>query len=309
METFEIVFPMLFSGMVPLLIIFAIAAIIEGKNDMHKSNVIKHVYFYLVSLITLVASVISLGFVLKVGLTSTVFSDAAAYEYATQPPALYLGNVDKSSDASCDGECIYTEDEIQQISQWKGEYTAWLENRDMDAREQSSLVSSLSVLIVAIPLFFIHFRSVQKEAKASDSEEHRRRVIRPTYFYLSSLIGLVMIIVFGSMLVNLGLKTYVFTKADTEESYRYAPTEVDPSVRGSLSAVAGCEADCGFDAETIQYAERYDADFDEWSETREGSSRKQSEAANEIAFLLVAIPLFWYHWHVARREGKESSSV
>ncbi len=292
-------------------IVFIAVAIAEGKHTMNKDKVIKRVYFYLVSLITLMTLVVSVGFLLKSALTSTLFTQADNYSrYSDPPPELYLydakGMEENSTEIICEGGCEFSASQKDQVETWVSEYRSWENNRDSNSENQRDIVTNLSLLLVALPLFIIHYRSVQKSAHQS-SKENSHQIIRPTYFYIASLVGIVMIIIYGSMLINLGLKTYIFTAADDDVDERYGYV-VSPHSETSMASIKSCQAACGFSEDVATYAEQYDTDYETWQNRDTNAGRKHDEAAYEIAYLLVAIPLFWYHWYVIRKESHEDKS-
>lgn len=294
-------------------VILAAVAIAEGKNTMNKEKVIKRIYFYLVSLITLITLVVSIGFLLKSALTSTVFTQADQYTmYSVPPPELFLtdakGLENSGSEILCEEGCEFTALQKEQVDSWVGEYHNWEEDRNGNSQKQRDIVTNLSLLLVALPLFIIHYRSVQKSAKNSTSEEKSHQVIRPTYFYIASLVGIVMIIIFGSMLINLGLRTYIITGADDSQSDSRYPVDVYSGTATNMASVKNCQTDCNLSDEAVALSDKFSEDYDTWQNQDTSSGHKQDEAANEIAFLLVAIPLFWYHWSVARKEGRENKS-
>ena len=84
--------------------------------------------------------------------------------------------------------------------------------------------------------------------------------IRTLYFYVISLIGLLMIVIPTVDLVNIALKTWVFP-------------EISLSLLGRL----------------------------EESYTR----ARQADAVRDFSFLIVGIPLFWFHFRTAQRERRE----
>lgn len=280
---------------------------------MNKEKVIKRVYFYLISLITLITIVVSVGFLLKSALTSTIFTQADEYtRHSEPPPELFLmdarGYEMNSTEMQCEDECEFSASQKEQAAAWIEEYHYWKKGRNGYSQKQRDIVTNLSLLLVALPLFVIHYRSVQKSSKKASGEEKSHQVIRPSYFYIVSLVGIVMIIIYGSMLINLGLKTYIFTGADDDQSnYRY-PLEISPGTVTSIASIKNCQAICNISDETVVLAEQYSDDFETWNNQNTTPGQKQNEAANNIAFLLVAIPLFWYHWIVIRREGRNNIS-
>ena len=117
--------------------------------------------------------------------------------------------------------------------------------------------------------------------------------IKKLYLYLVSLISLVIIVIGSIMLLNMALKAWVFTKAD--QAYYYDPgiecAQRTPMPEGQSSSV---EMDKYCTEEAIEKRRQQDAD------RRAGD--KQREASNAIAMILVASPVFYYHWRMARKE-------
>lgn len=102
-------------------------------------------------------------------------------------------------------------------------------------------------------------------------------------------IGLIMVTLSAADLINLALKTWVFPKA--EETSFVCPTEYPPSPEG-LPARSPVEQ--------REECEKQEA----WAQ-RERVRSRQANAIRDISFLLVGIPLFWFHFRVAQRERRE----
>lgn len=109
--------------------------------------------------------------------------------------------------------------------------------------------------------------------------------IKKIYLYLVSLVSL-FIVVFGAIsLLNMGLKTWVFTKADKDfYAYPMCPTEVAPDPSGK-SVAYKCD-----EAEQQKRAE----------DSRE--AQKQRDAANSLAMIIVGAPVFYFHWRLVRKD-------
>ena len=107
--------------------------------------------------------------------------------------------------------------------------------------------------------------------------------IRRVYLYLTSFIGLILILIGATQLVNLGIKTYILTKAD--DNY-YAPCEqpvpASPDVKSIPNATS--KADCD--------KQRSD----------QRTATRQAEAARSIAFVIVGAPVWLYHWSKVKSE-------
>jgi hypothetical protein len=105
--------------------------------------------------------------------------------------------------------------------------------------------------------------------------------VKKVYIYLFSAIGLIVVIIGSVQLINLGLKTWVFTKADNYYSYPMSVTTLDKG-------------------QAVQQPDQ--ATIDEYQKNNMESQR-QSSASNAIAMIIVGAPLFLYHWRLARRQA------
>jgi hypothetical protein len=107
--------------------------------------------------------------------------------------------------------------------------------------------------------------------------------LRKSFLYLFATVGLVVVIIGGVNLISLGLKTYVFTKAD---NYCYNYYSQVPTKEGTMAEPTEAQR-----AEQRRQCED------------ERAARKQSQAASAIAMLIVGIPLFGYTWMSIKREN------
>jgi len=117
-------------------------------------------------------------------------------------------------------------------------------------------------------------------------------IIKTVYFYLVSLIALMMVVFSTADLINLCLKTWVFTKADMDQ-YKQPSCAVsvykDPSTK---------ETD-------EQYNQRLKACEDTYVNPDEARAiRNQQDTVRDLSFLVVGIPLFLYHWITVRKDQK-----
>lgn len=109
--------------------------------------------------------------------------------------------------------------------------------------------------------------------------------LKKAYLYLVSVISLVIAVVGAIMLINLALKAWVFTKAD--QNYYAYPTCAEINPDGSKNV--GC--DPATEAQQRKQAE----------DNR--TSQRQGDTARAIAMIVVASPVWWYHWKMARKEA------
>ncbi len=95
------------------------------------------------------------------------------------------------------------------------------------------------------------------------------------------------------MLLNMALKTWVFTKAD--QSYFYPPAKIDcEAIKASDQSKAyPLPPDCT------------DPNFAENQRRAEEDNRKaqkQREASTATSMLVIAAPIWYIHWRLARKE-------
>lgn len=136
----------------------------------------------------------------------------------------------------------------------------------------------------------------------------RITLIRATYLYLLSLIGIILVLIGGSGFVSMGLKTFIFTQADDEQRmFREMPPRaygVSPAER-----IDG-ESRALFRDSTTK--KQWEEDYEEWRERRKSidpvAARRHREAASSLSFILVGLPLYLYHWRLIRRDhvGEEN---
>ena len=113
----------------------------------------------------------------------------------------------------------------------------------------------------------------------------KAKLIKKIYVYLFSMVGLILIIIGSVSLVNLALKTWVFKNADNVYIYPYEKPVVDNEAGVDVE-----EEKAAREAEMVEYREN------------ELKSRRESQASNAVAMILIGLPLFAYHWRLARKE-------
>jgi hypothetical protein len=113
--------------------------------------------------------------------------------------------------------------------------------------------------------------------------------LRKAFLYIFASVGLVITIFGGVSLINLGLKSWVFTKADN-----YCYEEMRPVM---VKTPAGATPSGELTEEQIkQNKDRCES---------QRQAQKQGQASNAIAMLLVGLPLYTYHWARIRKENQE----
>lgn len=101
--------------------------------------------------------------------------------------------------------------------------------------------------------------------------------IRIIYLYLFSAIGLVMVVIAFVNMIDLGLRTFIFTNAD--QAFYVAPR---------VETLSENEQKISAEQEAVLIK----------SQTR---SQNQREVSNALAMLAVGIPLYLYHWKTIQK--------
>jgi len=129
-----------------------------------------------------------------------------------------------------------------------------------------------------------------------------KNTIRQIYFYAATLIFLIMSVVALISLLNLGLKTYVFPKADMaygqtcDESGNvgYAPVPAPVAVPSKEGAPTVRELTAEEKAANKATCEKNLAD--------QRDSQRQNTLVQYLSMLVVAAPLFWLHFKWVQKE-------
>lgn len=115
-------------------------------------------------------------------------------------------------------------------------------------------------------------------------------VIKNLYFYLVSFVALMMVVFSLADLINLGLKTWVFTKADNYGYYGPVACTL-PTTKSEDKLQVPDIQDCN-----KQQAEQKKA------QEESNLAQKQRDAVRDISMIVVGTPLFILHWTVVRRK-------
>lgn len=129
--------------------------------------------------------------------------------------------------------------------------------------------------------------------------------VRILYLYVFALIGLILVAIGTVRIVDLGLKTYIFKKADQPQSYMntipYPPISIvqkDDEAKYSEKITP----------EQKENLDRWVIDYKNWQNNQGKidylASERERTASNSVAMILVGLPLYWYHWRIIKREAK-----
>ena len=144
----------------------------------------------------------------------------------------------------------------------------------------------------------------------------KQPLIRTIYLYLFTLIGLVLITIGSVNLINLGLKRFIFTKADQELNYNLRPPVISFLPDGKtmteenlVSAIEKCQEKCDLTLEQKQEIANWLKDYKSWQEQESKfdylAQQRQREFSLALSLIIVGLPLYLYHWSIIKKETKE----
>lgn len=112
-------------------------------------------------------------------------------------------------------------------------------------------------------------------------------IIKTLYLYVVSLVALFMVVFSLADIINIALRTYVFTAADQGYS-GYYPEPACP-IKGTDAATSTKDICIGREErETI--------------DKKNNTAQKQRDLVRDISFIIVGVPLFLYHWRIIRKK-------
>lgn len=135
-------------------------------------------------------------------------------------------------------------------------------------------------------------------------------IIRTIYLYLFALVGLGMLVIGTSMIINLGLKSWIFTKADLNENYISRPMSIYAVDEfNKVDSLKNCQSLTQAQRESLA---TWIEDYEAWKieeENRDPNFYKtrdrQRQASTALSMMLVGLPLWLFHWAIIKKDNKK----
>lgn len=132
-------------------------------------------------------------------------------------------------------------------------------------------------------------------------------LIRKLYLYCFSLLGLVLIVIGCVSMLDLGLRVFIFTKADKDQEYYTRPYPPKAIYDASVPA-----QEISVSEEELQMIEDYLQNYQEWEAQNKEisyiSSQRHRTASRNLALIIIGLPLYLYHWTVIKKEYKNNKA-
>ncbi|MEK7511939.1 MAG: hypothetical protein AAB575_02890 [Patescibacteria group bacterium] len=142
----------------------------------------------------------------------------------------------------------------------------------------------------------------------------KHSLIRSIYLYLFALLGLVLLTIGTVRFLDMGLKAFVFTKADDEEFINYSmpPYKQDFVERNAATlekAASNKESvSVKLTSDEVLILNSSISEWKNWEEKRSKIdvkvSRRQRDASINLALMVVGLPLYLYHWFTIKKDTK-----
>lgn len=134
----------------------------------------------------------------------------------------------------------------------------------------------------------------------------KHSLVRTIYLYLFALLGLVLLTIGGVRFLDMGLKAFVFTKAEEEQRLMY---KQPPYVSYPLQRIEQLQDEEELSEEEKSTIKQWLADYKDWKERRSKidyvTTRRHRDASLNLALILIGLPLYFYHWGIIKRELKK----
>ena len=133
----------------------------------------------------------------------------------------------------------------------------------------------------------------------------KQSAIRTIYLYIFSLLGLVLLIIGGVRIVNMGLKAFVFTQADEQQRIDflrpplYQIETLQKISEGELTQLSAEEK-----TQIKSMIQSYEAWLERSNEVDPLTSRRHKDASISLAMILIGLPLYLSHWKMTKKESK-----
>ncbi len=132
--------------------------------------------------------------------------------------------------------------------------------------------------------------------------EKHHPLVRTIYLYLFALVGLALLTIGAVRFVDMGLKAFVFTKAEDMQRLYQGPSMPYPP------GVEKLQEEEGLSEEEKATIKQWLADYEDWkeriSEIDPVTAQRHRNASTILAMILVGLPLYLFHWRIIKRETK-----
>lgn len=287
-----------------LCIVTVLIAVFQDAKEQGRGRAMRNAFFYVMSFLSLMVmagSIVSLGYL---GLRTWVFTDAQYQGYVATPVDLYdTVRTDASTELptgfpACAADtqtCPLTDNQKIAVENWATDYQRW--QNQMQLGNRRDVINAVSLLAVSLPLFVFFFLLIHRSRHGEKPSN-----VRPVYFYGTSFVTLAVMVIGVGLLINVGLKSWLLPP--DAERWQYAYSTKVAGQEDNVPNMSSCVSVCKMPADYVTLAEKWRQDMDAANEKQKTINPYDGTFASSLPLIVVAIPLFAYHFSLARKEAK-----
>jgi len=135
------------------------------------TKIVRTIYLYTIALISLIFLAIGIGNLVNTSLKAYVFPEAEKKDYSMcESYPYFISTIDAEN---IKGKADITADEKTQIDNMLKDYENWKAQNTGDvcikAERQKKMVDAVTMILIALPLYLIHWRMARKEKQEIES--------------------------------------------------------------------------------------------------------------------------------------------
>lgn len=133
-----------------------------------KTKLIRTIYLYIAALVSLIFVAVGIGNLLNTAMKYYFFPKAekGGFNKCNQQPPVYALDKNALAGVATPDQKVQLDNLIRDYEQWKKDNTG---EECYSAERQNNVVNALTMIIVALPIFALHWRIIKKEK--SEKEE------------------------------------------------------------------------------------------------------------------------------------------
>ena len=135
--------------------------------------------------------------------------------------------------------------------------------------------------------------------------DSKKSIIRTIYLYLFTLVGLFLIVIGSVQFLNMGLKAFVFTKADQEMRMHYKQPPM-PMCSGEYESHGDVVGSVKLTVDEEKQVDMWLAEYKAWQEEKDTvdpvTADRHRDASINLAMMIVGLPLYLYHWRTIKKD-------
>ncbi|MBU1102649.1 hypothetical protein KJ853_03280 [Patescibacteria group bacterium] len=138
-------------------------------------------------------------------------------------------------------------------------------------------------------------------------------LVRTIYLYLFALVGLTLLVIGTVRFIDMGLKTFIFTKADEEQRLNYVQPSSPYPIEKFQNIAQSPEMTVTLTESEKITLQIWLVDYENWKKRRDAIdsilSQRQRDASFNLAMIIVGLPLYLFHWRLIKKDAKAKEAV